>query len=112
MMNFNQALGEKIRNIRKSKGISQELMSEKLFITQSSYAKIENGQTILSVNRLFVIADSFKIEPSLLIPNSSNFESKDVLVLNKDLDVIQFVQNRLNEKNLLIEDLKNQLENR
>jgi transcriptional regulator with XRE-family HTH domain len=40
-----ETIGEKIRSIRKSKGISQETVSNTCGITQPSYANIESGKT-------------------------------------------------------------------
>jgi len=40
-----ESIGEKIRNIRKSKGISQTAVADSCNIKQSSYANIENGKT-------------------------------------------------------------------
>jgi Predicted transcriptional regulator with C-terminal CBS domains len=38
-------VAEKIKRLRKSKGFSQEDMAEKLHISQSAYARIENGES-------------------------------------------------------------------
>lgn len=40
-----ELIGEKIRSIRKSKGISQTAVADSCRIKQSSYANIENGKT-------------------------------------------------------------------
>lgn len=40
-----ESIGEKIRSIRKSKGISQTAVADSCSIKQSSYANIENGKT-------------------------------------------------------------------
>jgi transcriptional regulator with XRE-family HTH domain len=48
---------EKIQNIRKRKGYSHEYMALKLEMSQPAYSKIEKNETVLSVDRLFKIAE-------------------------------------------------------
>lgn len=42
---MNNAVAEKIKKFRKSKGLSQEIVAEKLHISQSAYARIESGES-------------------------------------------------------------------
>ena len=49
--------GERIKYFRKERGLSQIDLSEKLNISQSAYAKVENGRTVLDVDRLLQIAN-------------------------------------------------------
>lgn len=53
---------EKIRLKRKELGFTQEQVAEKLNISQSSYAKIEQGKTILNLPDLEKIAQVFGVE--------------------------------------------------
>ena len=46
---------DKIRRIREAKDYKQEFMAMKLNISQRAYSSIENGQTQLTVERLFEI---------------------------------------------------------
>lgn len=48
---------EKIKDIRKQKGFSHEYMAHKLHMSQPAYSKIEKNETVLSVDRLFKIAE-------------------------------------------------------
>ena len=48
---------EKIKDIRKQKGFSHEYMAHKLDMSQPAYSKIEKKETVLSVDRLFKIAE-------------------------------------------------------
>ncbi len=47
--------GQTIRQLRLSKGLSQENISEELSISVSAFSKIERGQTDLGVTRLLEI---------------------------------------------------------
>jgi transcriptional regulator with XRE-family HTH domain len=53
---------EKLRIIRMFKGYSQEEMAEKLSYSLSGYAKIERGETDLSINKLENIAELMGID--------------------------------------------------
>ncbi|CEN40867.1 DNA-binding helix-turn-helix protein [Capnocytophaga canimorsus] len=59
-----------IRKKRIEKGISQEMMASELGISQSAYAKIENGQQKLPIRMLMRIANI------LDVPIDSLFEKK------------------------------------
>ena len=58
---------EKIREKRKELRITQEKMAELLGMSQSGYAKIEQGKTQLNLFKLHKIADTLQIEVSELI---------------------------------------------
>lgn len=58
---------EKIIELRKSKGLTQSLMAEKLGIAPNNYGKIEKGHTELSVSRLNQIADILNVSLSELL---------------------------------------------
>ena len=45
-----------LRLIRESKGLSQEVVAEKMCKTQSSYARIERGATKIDLETLFAFA--------------------------------------------------------
>lgn len=53
---------EKIRKIRESKKWSQEEIASKLKISAGGYAKIERGETALTLTRLQQIADIFEMD--------------------------------------------------
>lgn len=40
---MNEIVGEKIKNLRKSRNLSQEEVAEFLHVSQSTYARIESG---------------------------------------------------------------------
>lgn len=59
-----------IRNIRKmriDRELSQENVAFNLQISQSSYAKLESGQSKLSVDRLYQLAFFFKVSAEDLL---------------------------------------------
>jgi transcriptional regulator with XRE-family HTH domain len=62
-------LGLKIRNIRASKGFSQEYVANELGIKQAAYSKIESGKSDLTINRLYEVAELLQVSVYDLMEN-------------------------------------------
>lgn len=58
---------ERIKSIRKSKGLTQEKMAKSLEISVNSYREIESGKTNLINTKLFKICDILEISPGKLL---------------------------------------------
>ena len=59
-------IGERIREIRKNKGINQKQLAEMLSISQDSVSKIEQGKVSLSFEYQLIIAKAFNISHDFL----------------------------------------------
>ncbi|MFL5754435.1 MAG: helix-turn-helix domain-containing protein [Bacteroidia bacterium] len=57
----NKKIGERIRRIRSSKGMTQENVAHDLGITAGAYAKIERGETDAPLSRILQIAKALEI---------------------------------------------------
>lgn len=77
---------QNIKKIREKKKYSQEYMSTVLEISQRAYSSIENGQTQLSVNRLYEISKILEVNISEILGYDSEFILVD-----------QFEKNRVSE---------------
>lgn len=64
------SVGERIRAQRRKQNLSQVYMSYMLDISQAAYSNIETDKAELTINRLYEIADIFKISPFELMPPS------------------------------------------
>lgn len=64
---------EKIRQLRELHEFSQEEMAEKAEMSPSGYAKIERGETRLTLERLEQFADIFNVDLSKLIQSDGDF---------------------------------------
>lgn len=65
---------EKLKQLRELHNWSQEHVSEKINITPSSYAKIERGETGLTLERLQQFAEIYNVEISEIVePNKGSF---------------------------------------
>ncbi|MDR6966212.1 transcriptional regulator with XRE-family HTH domain [Flavobacterium arsenatis] len=63
---MNKGVCSKIKQIRRDKNLSQDHMAKRLGITQSQFAKIENGHQAITLIRLVQISEIFDINPTLL----------------------------------------------
>jgi transcriptional regulator with XRE-family HTH domain len=52
---------KRIKAFRETKNYTQEHMAEVLHLSQRAYSSIENGQTQLTVERLYEIAEALKV---------------------------------------------------
>ncbi|MGD8351811.1 MAG: helix-turn-helix transcriptional regulator [Nitrospirota bacterium] len=61
-------IGKLIRQMRKSAGMTQMKLAEKLNITYQQVQKYEYGESTLSLNRLFQIAGVFDVPVDVFFP--------------------------------------------
>jgi transcriptional regulator with XRE-family HTH domain len=96
-------IGDKIRILRETKGLSQDNIASELGITQPSYARLEKDDERISITRLIHIAQILKSSVAELIDervqkvinqqNSENSMAYNVdtinTIINADKDHIQ-----------------------
>lgn len=100
-----------IRQLREKLDMTQEQMAEKLHLTKNGYAKIERGETTLTVARLEQIANIFNVDMNDLLKeksdvnlllgdnNHSNFHNH--YYNNQDIEKLQLIIEH--QKELLIQ---------
>jgi len=76
-MSYSYQLGMVIRSTRESKGFSQDYMSEMLDIAQSTYANIESGKTLITIDRLLHIAQILEINIHQMLDQVSLLTGKE-----------------------------------
>lgn len=69
---MNKIIGQRIKDIRKNKGMSQEDLAYLLNISQSAYQRIESGETNSWAAHLLKISEILDIRPEDLVADSSN----------------------------------------
>lgn len=86
-------LGIRIKKIRLAKGLTQEKVATKLFLSLKAYQNIEHGITKIDLERIKQLADIFEISMDELI-NSTEFKirfeaskHREKLADGKDLNV-------------------------
>jgi len=66
-------IARNIKQIRELKSFTQEYMANELGISQPAYVKIEQGLTVLKVDRLQQIADILEVDLSVLLNTTNIF---------------------------------------
>jgi len=59
--NIKNKLGKNIKNLRHKNGISQEELSLELGLDNSYIGKVENAKLNITIDKLILIADYFKV---------------------------------------------------
>jgi len=66
-MNINQKVAAKIHEIRTQKNILQSAVAESLDISQNAYSMLENGTTRITIQKIFMLAEYFKVPVSKIL---------------------------------------------
>lgn len=70
------SLGDKIKEYRKSSGLSQEELAEKLNVSRQAITKWENNKGIPDISNLIAISDEFSLSLDELIKDDVNVKKK------------------------------------
>ena len=70
---MNTKIGNRVRVLRNSKGISQEEMANRLHISQSAYSRIENGESNNWVHLIEKLCTELQVKPEELFVVSEGF---------------------------------------
>lgn len=116
---MNLLVGQKIKELRKKKGLSQEEVAEYIHTAQSTYARIENGIGNSWANYIMPLCQLFEIEPEDLLKsdqvvihntNQSTGVFKGAYIINELSDkLIEQFEKRLEEKDNYIAELKEKI---
>ena len=104
---------DKIRVMREINQWSQEEMAEKLSMSPNGYAKIERGQTNISIDKLKQIAQIFNIDMVDLITNQDKtffFSIGDNNVNSHNLNSMDKFQLLLDAKDELLKQKDKEIE--
>lgn len=86
-------VGERIKRIRLTRNLSQEALADVLKISQSAYAKMENGQSKIEVERLLKIAEYLEVEPyELMLPSDKVVHFTNNTIQNAYAHIDNYVQ--------------------
>ncbi len=116
---MNEIVGEKIKNLRKSKNLSQEEVAEFIHVSQSTYARIESGASNSWAGYILPLCELFGIQPEELLKtdhivinnNNTSCQYSGGYVVNQLSDkLIEQYEKRLAEKDTLIAYLQKELE--
>ncbi len=76
-MQESQTIDTKLKMLRISRNLTQDEVAEKIGISQAAYAKLEAGQTRLTIDRAGQLAELYEIEPEYFFTNEkiTNFNT-------------------------------------
>jgi transcriptional regulator with XRE-family HTH domain len=101
-------LSDKIRTLRKMKGLSQENMADMIGISSTAYAKIERNESDPAVSRIESIAQALNMSKADL----ENFGENGVFYLNESNNNNSiFIANSANPIELAMENTRLNTEN-
>lgn len=83
-------IGDKLKNARLNKKLTQEEVAEKLFVSRQSISNWENNKTYPDIGNVIALSDLYQISLDELLKGSDNFmkhleESTDIVKSNKKL---------------------------
>ena len=102
LKNTIEHIARNIRQIRELKGFSQDYMALQLEITQPAYHKIENGETVLKIDRLQQIADILGVDVAALMNPTTIFH----IVFHAPATQSGYINSQTNTNTLDIETLR------
>lgn len=78
-------VGEKIKELRKSKGYSQELIAEKIAVSRQTVSKWENDLSSPSTNNLINLANLLEVDMNVITDQSPlNTDKENAITKNRN----------------------------
>lgn len=98
-MNYKTILGEKIKNFRRVRGLTQEDLAKCVNRSKNHISKIEQGTANPPLSLLLEIAQALEIDPTELLGDSQNTFS-EALEINLNQELFK-IKNSLNRQIIL-----------
>ena len=106
-------VSDRIRELRKIKGISQDELAEKLGVSRQAVSKWENEQSIPDIDKIILLSDYFEVSTDYLLKGvepvrSMNNKGKNLFILSFAIVfalvscVLSFSANRFRRDEILI----------
>ncbi len=75
-------VGNRINELRKNAGLTQEELAEKLDISRQSVAKWENGESVPDIDRLIALSGFFGISTDFILKGRNEYSKYDITPAN------------------------------
>lgn len=104
-------INESLKNIRKSKGLSQEHVADYIGIDTTNYGRIERGQSSITFDRLEQLAELYEmtvVELVMQLVNVTTNPQKEVVEPTSLLDTIEYLKKEVSflRESLLAKDFQ------
>ena len=111
-MNLSDFIGEKIKNLRTSKGLTQSDLADILGITRQSISRYEKGERKADQDTLFALAEHFNISIDYFFPSFEENNIVDIynrLVPERKSKVLSFANKQLEHQlnNVCVKSIEN-----
>ena len=112
---MNAVIGNKLKQLRKNKGMSQEQVADYLHVSQSAYARMENGESHSWASHITEICQVFEISAEELVKNEgvvignigTNNGGGYIQIVNQLSEkLMEQYEERIKELKDIIEDLR------
>jgi transcriptional regulator with XRE-family HTH domain len=106
-----ETISERIRSLRKEKGLNQAELGEKTGITRRSISTIENGETDPSAKQITALSNFFNVSTEYLLNGKeekntmSETEQEIIQLVRKDSDIKETLVNLLESKKKAIRQM-------
>jgi len=87
--------GEKIRQLRQQRGLSQEAMADELGLSTTAYGDLERGKTDLTLTRLAQIAGVLDTSPTAILGAAEASAEAETLRLRVEKLEVELEKTRL-----------------
>jgi transcriptional regulator with XRE-family HTH domain len=94
-------IGRKLKDLRETEGLKQSEVADKVGLTRSSIANIEQGRQKIQIDTLYDLAYLYKVSPIELLPTFSElseYEEQQEAIEEKDKNKILSIVNRIRER--------------
>ena len=110
---MNVIIGNKLKNMRKAKNISQEQVADFLNISQSAYARMERGESASWASHFNRICEVFEIKPEDLVKKEEDSSLSENLSTERltEIAMLSVYRKLIRRYELQIEDLKTIIRN-
>lgn len=72
MDSISETIGERIKYLRKEKGLSQEELGNAIGLTQNNISKMENGDVSLTIDNLLLLSSFFNVTTDYICTGQKN----------------------------------------
>lgn len=106
---MNTIIGNKLKELRRSKNLSQEQVADFLHISLSAYSRMERGESTSWANHFNKICEIFEITPEDLVRKESKSSLRENLVSEErwtEVAMLSVYRKIIKRYELQIEDLK------
>ena len=98
-------LNENLKQLRKSKGLSQEELAIRLNVVRQTISKWEKGLSVPDADMLIKIADIFEVSVSELL--GAKIDERKDAKKNKDYETADKIRSELDSQGIILNDTVN-----